>query len=231
MGLFRVRRAVLPHHPAFAGAYRRPSGPRHLVVRQLRTVRLVFSVVTGGGTRSTASCTTRSAKAAAVAGRRSTFKASVPTASGKTGIRRSSITANSSTSVPTSRRGRAKRLERRKRRRSPPRKPRPTTSCGARAGPSRTAAAKAFRSWRISPGRSNKASFLDGREEPFVARDHRFCKASSEAFTRVCLEPRSYFWTRIGFQLVDALVNGQGLSQLASDYATRCRGGLPRQPI
>ncbi len=59
---------------------------------------------------------------------------------------------------------------------------------------------------------------LGGCDEIFLASYRRFCDASPEAFTRVCLEPRTYFWTRVGFQLIDALVNGRELSPLARDY-------------
>lgn len=54
--------------------------------------------------------------------------------------------------------------------------------------------------------------------EAFLASYRRFCTASPEAFTEVCLEPRAYFWTRIGFQLIDALLNGRDLSPMARDY-------------
>ena len=72
---------------------------------------------------------------------------------------------------------------------------------------------------------------LGGAEEPFLACYRRFSEASSEAFTQVCLEPRSYFWIRVGFQLIDALVNGREISPLARDYCSALGAADIRQAV
>lgn len=70
---------------------------------------------------------------------------------------------------------------------------------------------------------------LGGSESRFLDSFERVRRLPAEEFTRIWREPRAYHWTRVAFQLLDAVCNGTAPAALARDsLRAQAADGLPQ---